>query len=554
MTQLLIDTIPVGFHLEESTDANGAKTGKVIARGEYALTNIATSNKRLYRERLWNREIGSMSEAMEDRRVYGELDHPADGRTKLARVSHLLTKLTIKGTQVVGESEILDTPNGRILKTILQAGGKVGVSSRGYGSTKTIAGGVEEVQDDFKLHTFDFVADPATKTAYPDIFHEERQHIQEAEMELTLDMLKKDYPGLVEELTRQGRDQALNESTAAQSRDLHEAVTTAVTEAEDRTERRMREKFSGELRRHVERIDEAATERVRSELLSDPEVAGAKQIVERIASMVASFGTPIVHKQEMMEKEAEIESLKGDVAERELEVQASKRQSEEMASIAREATYRLHLERTLRSDDARDAIVKLIGDVTQYKTVEDMDSRVDAIRKELTSAKTEHDKSQVIEPGERDKVESRFAEMEARLQQAEARASEAEEKKAKAETLAKKAMDVAESAQLAVYIESRVAGHKDADTLRALCEDVTTEAQVDRLVDRYNPTSRRTPDSDETARVRARMGRGKQRDLHEDTHGSTTNGSNGKAKSALLEDFGLDMTTFDKLSGQEGQG
>ena len=184
MAGILIDTIPLTFTLEESKDP--AKKGKVIARGEFARSDRATENKRFYHEHLWKREIGRLAEAMRDRRNFGELDHPADGRTKLQRVSHLLTNLKVEGNSVVGEAEVLDTPNGRILKTIMEADAKVGVSSRGYGSTKTNAEGLEEVQEDFRLDTFDFVADPATKTAYPQVFHEERQRIPEDDMGMTM--------------------------------------------------------------------------------------------------------------------------------------------------------------------------------------------------------------------------------------------------------------------------------------------------------------------------------------------------------------------------------
>jgi hypothetical protein len=199
MAELLIDTMPLTFTLEEATD----RPGKYIFRGQFARSDKATDNKRLYREHLWRREIGRIGEAMSRRGVYGELDHPADGRTRLARVSHLLTKLSVKGTEVIGEAEILDTPNGRIMKVLADAKASVGVSSRGFGSVKTIADGVQEVQEDFRLDTFDFVADPATKTAYPKLFKEERERIEEANVELTLDILKRDYPGLVEEMTRE---------------------------------------------------------------------------------------------------------------------------------------------------------------------------------------------------------------------------------------------------------------------------------------------------------------------------------------------------------------
>ena len=209
MPEILIDSMPLEFTLEESKTS----PGKYVARGQFARSDQPTENKRLYGPHLWEREIGRLSDSMKGRMVFGELDHPADGRTKLQRVSHILTNLHSEGSEIQGEAEILDTPNGRILKAILDAQGKVGVSSRGFGTTKVVANGVHEVQEDFRLHTFDFVADPAMKTAYPEVFHEETLKIPEDGMELTLEDLKRDYPGLVEALSSEVKTAALTEAT-----------------------------------------------------------------------------------------------------------------------------------------------------------------------------------------------------------------------------------------------------------------------------------------------------------------------------------------------------
>ncbi len=95
--------------------------------------------------------------------MFGELDHPSDGKTSLKRVSHIVTGLELQedGT-VTGAAEVLETPNGQILKTLFESGAQVGISSRGSGSVQN---GV--VQEDFKLGTFDFVARPSTPGALP---------------------------------------------------------------------------------------------------------------------------------------------------------------------------------------------------------------------------------------------------------------------------------------------------------------------------------------------------------------------------------------------------
>jgi hypothetical protein len=527
MAEILIDTIPLTFTLEESKDPS--KKGKVIARGEFARSDKATENKRLYREHLWRREIGRLGEAMKERRTFGELDHPADGRTKLQRVSHLLTGLKVEGNSVIGETEILDTPNGRILKTIMEAGAKVGVSSRGFGSTKTNAEGMEEVQEDFRLDTFDFVADPATKTAYPQVFHEERLRIPEDDMGLTLEDLRTSYPGLVEEVTKQ-----------------------AVVGIEERVERRLKDQFAGELRRQLEQVTEAAEDRVRSEMLSDPEVAGAQQILERIASMVHSFASPVAHQQELDERDSEIKRLKDELADRELEIEAAKAEGTELGKLAKEASYRLHMERRLAGESAREAIIKIIGDVMQYESIEALGARIDAVAKELSSAKDEH-------VGEEDEAKEALAEklreLETRLEKAEASAEDSAKQVAEANERTRKALDIAEAAQVEGFVEGIAASHPEGDRLRSLCEGVGSVEEARRIVAGYEaPKPRRTRDEDEAQRIRARVAKGQERSLEEDTFGGKgKNRGNGQSKDPLAE-VGLDLTEdeFDELAGTKG--
>lgn len=164
--QALVDFAPIKLQLVEG------KEGKVVVRGEFAKCGVATENKRVYPGKVWEKEIQRLNKALAERRVFGELDHPADGRTQLTRVSHLITNLRIEGGLVIGEAEIVDSERGKTLKALLNAGCKVGVSSRGYGSTVENEQGESVVQEDYRLATFDFVAEPADGDAFPDIVSE----------------------------------------------------------------------------------------------------------------------------------------------------------------------------------------------------------------------------------------------------------------------------------------------------------------------------------------------------------------------------------------------
>jgi hypothetical protein len=99
-------------------------------------------------------------------RAFGELGHPENPQINLDRVSHMITSLKPEGTNFIGKAKILDTPNGKIVKSLLDGGASLGVSTRGVGSLKA-HNGYQLVQDDYKLATAaDVVADPSAPDAF----------------------------------------------------------------------------------------------------------------------------------------------------------------------------------------------------------------------------------------------------------------------------------------------------------------------------------------------------------------------------------------------------
>lgn len=93
--------------------------------------------------------------------VYGELNHPDNLTIDLNNVSHIITEMRMDGSNAIGKAKIMNTPKGQIVKAILEAGGKLGVSSRGSGNV------VEGVVSGFSLVTVDIVATPSAPDAYP---------------------------------------------------------------------------------------------------------------------------------------------------------------------------------------------------------------------------------------------------------------------------------------------------------------------------------------------------------------------------------------------------
>jgi len=96
----------------------------------------------------------------------GELNHPSGPTVNLDKVSHIIKELKVDGNNFVGKSKVLDTPMGNIVKSLIDEGACLGVSSRGMGSLKRNSSGINEVQKDFVLSAVDIVADPSAPDAF----------------------------------------------------------------------------------------------------------------------------------------------------------------------------------------------------------------------------------------------------------------------------------------------------------------------------------------------------------------------------------------------------
>lgn len=521
--KLLIDSLPFKVSMEEAK----GQPGRVVARGEYARFDKKTENNRHYPKKLWEKNFKRLHESMERRRLFGELDHPGDGKTKLQRVSHLTTELNINedGT-VVGASEVLDTPNGRILKALFGAGCEVGVSSRGFGSTVVKEDGTEEVGEDYVLLGFDFVADPATKTAYPAIYAEEK-NIPENDMDLTKEVLAKQYPGLLKEIEEQVRQDTKAKLETEGKDAAQQAITEAVSDAEKRVETSMKEKFSTELVSKLEQIRVEAEEKVRGEMLSDPKVAGSKTIVDQIAALVAPVSVPADAQAIIKTKDEEISTLKKSLAEKDLELAKNRKELEELSAVAKKAAYTLYLERRLTGMEAEtaNAVRSLVGDVTSFAGTKEIDAKVQAVVEELK--RQSHDQKTVAEDTKKKDDEIK----------------ELRDENAKLRGALTKVEELTDKMKLQTYIEARLAGNPKADHLRKVLAKVTTQEEVDELLKEETKDNK---DPDEMSRIRARIARGKQRDIHEDTTGKAKDGVSQPGDPTL---FGVPVNDLARLSG-----
>lgn len=159
---LITETYDMIFQLEES-EAVG-KRRKL--RGLFHLAETKNANGRIYSKSLLERELKKLQGGLTERRILGELDHPDDPRIHLDKVSHVITKLKMDGIKMFGELETLDTPAGQILEGLINSGVKLGISSRGLGSLRQNEDGINLVQNDYNLITWDVVPNPSTPSAW----------------------------------------------------------------------------------------------------------------------------------------------------------------------------------------------------------------------------------------------------------------------------------------------------------------------------------------------------------------------------------------------------
>ena len=140
--------------------------GGLILSGRLQTADKKNGNGRVYPYTVLKRELDNYMKIVEDNRACGELDHPDDSVVNLKNVSHIVTDCWWEGKDVMGKIKVLDTPSGRILKDLVNAGVKLGISSRGLGSVKENINGTVTVENDFQLICFDMVSEPSTPNAY----------------------------------------------------------------------------------------------------------------------------------------------------------------------------------------------------------------------------------------------------------------------------------------------------------------------------------------------------------------------------------------------------
>lgn len=147
---------------EVLTEATEGGKKNYFIEGIFMQGDIKNRNGRIYPSQVLEKEMNRYNtDFIQTKRALGELGHPDGPQINGDRVSHLITEMKRDGSNFVGKAKILGTPMGEIVKTFIDEGVKVGVSTRGLGSVKPTKDGIMEVQNDFHLATVDVVTDPS---------------------------------------------------------------------------------------------------------------------------------------------------------------------------------------------------------------------------------------------------------------------------------------------------------------------------------------------------------------------------------------------------------
>jgi hypothetical protein len=155
-----------GIRTQLVENSTGGKD--LYMEGIFIQGGVKNQNQRVYPVNEISRATSNIAEKIKNGfSVLGEADHPDDLQVNLDRVSHMITNMYMSENNGIGKLKILPTPMGNIVRTLLESGVKLGVSSRGSGNVND-SGGVT----DFEIVTVDIVAQPSAPEAYPKAIYE----------------------------------------------------------------------------------------------------------------------------------------------------------------------------------------------------------------------------------------------------------------------------------------------------------------------------------------------------------------------------------------------
>jgi hypothetical protein len=166
----------VAYSLDEAANTNSSGKKDLYITGIFAEAELKNRNGRIYPLPIMESAVNKyIAEKVSKRLAISELSHPENRpNVKPELASHLITELRMDGPTVYGKARVLDTPQGNILRGLLEGGVQMGVSTRALGSVKE-SNGTNIVQDDFQLFAIDAVSDPSSINAWIDSINESKE-------------------------------------------------------------------------------------------------------------------------------------------------------------------------------------------------------------------------------------------------------------------------------------------------------------------------------------------------------------------------------------------
>jgi len=274
--------------------------------------------------------------------------------------------------------------------------------------------------------------------------------------------------------SKKAREQAERFANAVSS---DQVATKQVNEAA------LREEFSRQLLARLAEMKTSLRDQVREELLADPSIGKAKQVVEAIVGLLGDFGADTAGRRALESRDQEAADLRKSLAEADQEIAEKDVLIEQLGAAAKEAGYRFQLERLISEDEDADTIRAQVGDVLGYRTAVALEESVVGIRGKLSAARE-------IRARQRRELEERESKL-----------------NSTAETLAsslQEALELNKRLGLQLYASKRLTNHPQAEKIRAMMEHVSLESteQVDALLDRFRMDE---PDEDQLEAVRSRV-------------------------------------------------
>lgn len=162
---LLREWIALDYNRDMINESREKNQGKILIPAILQKAQVKNQNERIYPRNILDREIQNYTKVVREKRALGELDHPETSTVALDRASHIIREIWWEGDVVKGMVEVLPTPKGKILESLLESEVTIGMSSRGVGSTEKNES-ADVVQDDYQLICFDAVSEPSTPGAF----------------------------------------------------------------------------------------------------------------------------------------------------------------------------------------------------------------------------------------------------------------------------------------------------------------------------------------------------------------------------------------------------